>query len=128
MKLIIQDNRIAGTATDSYNEPGASIDAPEGFDINRMGEYEYVDGMVAIPAPGIPQSVTMRQARLALLQGGLLQSITDNIAAGTDEPMKIEWSYATTVDRDWTSLVALATSMGLTDTQLDDLFVLAATL
>ena len=75
-----------------------------------------------------PKVVTMRQARLALLQSGLLQTVTDAILNGTDEAMKIEWEYATEVKRDWNSLVALTTALGITDLQLDDLFQLASTL
>ena len=75
-----------------------------------------------------PKVVTMRQARLALLQSGLLQTIQDAIANGTDEAMKIEWEYATEVKRDWGSLITLVTQLGITDLQLDDLFQLASTL
>ncbi|MDQ7067746.1 MAG: hypothetical protein Q9M40_07125 [Sulfurimonas sp.] len=39
----------------------------------------------------IPVQVTMRQARLALLQSGLLTTIESSIVNGTDEAMKIEW-------------------------------------
>ena len=75
-----------------------------------------------------PKVVTMRQARLALLQSGLLQTVQDAIANSTDEAMKIEWEYATEVKRDWDSLVTLTTALGITDLQLDDLFQLASTL
>ena len=75
-----------------------------------------------------PKVVTMRQARLALLQSGILQTVQDAIANGTDEAMKIEWEYATEVKRDWDSLVTLTTALGITDLQLDDLFQLASTL
>ena len=75
-----------------------------------------------------PKVVTMRQARLALLQSGLLQTVTDAIANGTDEAMKIEWEYATEVRRDWGSLVTLTTTLGMTSQELDNLFQLASTL
>lgn len=75
-----------------------------------------------------PQIVTMRQARLALLQSNLLTTVTDKIVNGTDEAMKIEWEYATEVRRDWPSLITLTASLGMTSTQLDDLFRLANTL
>jgi len=71
--------------------------------------------------------VTMRQARLALLDSGLLSTIDSAIASSTDEALKIEWEYAMDVKRTWTSLIALATSLGMTETQLDDLFTLAST-
>jgi hypothetical protein len=70
----------------------------------------------------------MRQARLALLQSGLLSLVDAAIASGTDEAMKIEWEYATTVERNWSSLITLTTDMGMTSEQLDDLFLLASTL
>ena len=75
-----------------------------------------------------PKVVTMRQARLALLQSGLLTAVETAIVNGTDEAMKIEWEYATEVRRDWASLIALTTELGLTSLQLDDLFILADTL
>jgi hypothetical protein len=75
-----------------------------------------------------PSVVTMRQARLALLRSGLLSLVDTTIASGTDEAMKIEWEYATTVERNWSSLITLTTDMGMTSEQLDDLFFLASIL
>lgn len=50
MKLIIQNARIAATATDDYTGPDEYIAAPPDFDPARMGEYvNGVDGW-AIPA------------------------------------------------------------------------------
>ena len=48
MKLIIQNNRIAGTATDAYDGPDFFIEAPADFDITRMGEYVYAAGMLVL--------------------------------------------------------------------------------
>ena len=51
MKLIIQNNRIAATATDEYTGPDEYIDAPADFDVTRLGEYRYEDGaLVLAPA------------------------------------------------------------------------------
>lgn len=77
-----------------------------------------------------PATVTMRQARLALLDLDLLSSIDEAINA-MPEPdktkAKIEWEYAAVVERnsDWVS--DLGQQLGLSDTQIDDLFRLAAT-
>jgi hypothetical protein len=76
----------------------------------------------------VPQQVTMRQARLALLQNGLLATVTSAIESGTDEEMKIEWEYAMDVRRDWESLNTMATSLDITEKQLDELFMLAGSL
>ena len=48
MKLIIQNNRIAATATDDYTGPDEFITAPPDFDAARMGEYVYQDGVLTI--------------------------------------------------------------------------------
>ena len=48
MKLIIQNNRIAATATDDYTGPDEFITAPPDFDATRMGEYVYADGVLTI--------------------------------------------------------------------------------
>lgn len=48
MKLIIQNNRIAATATDAYTGPDFFIEAPADFDATRMAEYRYDDGVLSL--------------------------------------------------------------------------------
>ena len=48
MKLIIQNNRIAATATDAYTGPDEYIDAPADFDVTRLAEYRYEDGALVL--------------------------------------------------------------------------------
>ena len=48
MKLIIQNNRIAATATDAYEGPDFFIEAPADFDVTRLGEYRYEGGALAL--------------------------------------------------------------------------------
>lgn len=85
-----------------------------------------------IPPPSkVPQSVTMRQARLALLDAGLLQSVADTVAAmpGIEgDAARIEWGYAQEVRRDSALLASLANSLQMTDMQIDDLFTKGASL
>ena len=101
----------------------------ENYPVAIVVEPEFTDAELAQQIEDAkPKVVTMRQARLALLQSGLLQTVQDAIANGTDEAMKIEWEYATEVKRDWGSLITLVTQLGITDLQLDDLFQLASTL
>ena len=75
--------------------------------------------------------VTMRQARLALSQAGKLTLVDDAIAA-MDEPDKttvsIEWEYGSTVERVSPWIDTMATALGMTGEEMDDLFELAATL
>lgn len=80
----------------------------------------------------VPTIVTMRQARLALLQAGLLSQVEAAIAAIEDpvqrQAVQIEWEYATEVDVTHPWVQALTTALGLSEAQLDALFTLAATL
>ena len=48
MKLIIQNNRIAATATDAYTGPDEFIDAPADFDVTRLADYRYEDGALVL--------------------------------------------------------------------------------
>ena len=48
MKLIIQQNRIAATATDAYTGPDEYIDAPADFDVTRLAEYRYEGGALVL--------------------------------------------------------------------------------
>jgi hypothetical protein len=75
----------------------------------------------------IPDVVTMRQARLALLQSGLLSTVSLAIASG-GEADKIEWEYATEVNRNQPLVQNMKAGLGLTDADLDNLFILAASL
>jgi len=82
----------------------------------------------APPAP-VPEAVTMRQARLALLGAGLLPGVSAAIAAlpsPQKEAAQIEWEYSQTVERNRGFVPLLGAALGLTDAQLDGLFVAAA--
>ena len=81
--------------------------------------------------PPIITSVTMRQARLALLQQGLLTQVNNAVASmpGVQgDAVRIEWEFSSTVERNRPLVQSLSVSLGLTSQQLDDLFALAATL
>jgi len=95
------------------------------------GYTDVTDSWPPAPVPVTPTSVTMRQARLALFQQGLLDKVQTAID-GMADPQKIitqiSWDYATTVQRDDDLVVQLSAAMGLTNANLDTLFTLASTL
>lgn len=98
---------------------------------SRWLEIAQPDGRVGF-VQAIPSIVSMRQARLALLQAGLLQQVESSLSSITDETQRlaaqIEWEYATEVKRSSPLVQAISSSMGLTAQQLDALFIQAATL
>ncbi len=97
----------------------------------REDHGRYVQGWVVVPAPApaVPESVTMRQCRIALLDAGLLDAVQSSIATmpGTEgERARIDWEYALEVRRDWPLIAYMAGDLGLTDEQVDGLFVAAS--
>lgn len=75
----------------------------------------------------IPKAITLRQARLYLLSINLLDDVEASIASIVDETTKkmvqIEWEYAKDIERNSPTIRLLATSVGLDDAGLDNLFI-----
>lgn len=81
--------------------------------------------------PVVPFKVTMRQARLALLQAGLLSQVETAINALPEPPRtaaRIEWDFSSEVFRDRDFVIMLGTTLGLDSEEMDNLFITAATL
>ena len=83
------------------------------------------------PPPTPPAEITMRQARLALLGAGKLAAV-DAAIATMPEPnktaAKIEWEYSNSVLRHNGFVSALGPMLGLTEAQIDALFIAGAKL
>lgn len=96
--------------------------------------WSYEDGVFTPPPPPpieVPDSITARQARLVLHSKGLLSSVEPSIEA-LPEPertnAKIEWEYATTIHRNNQFITVLGNALGLTESQIDELFIEGVTL
>ena len=89
------------------------------------GATHYDGTQWIVPAPYVPQVVSPFQARAALAQAGLLAQAEAAVAA-TDEVTKLAWQYAQEFRRNSPTLLTLATALGLTEAQLDELFTTAA--
>lgn len=95
------------------------------------GETEIVEIDEPVTLPVVPASITMRQARLALLGAGVLATVDQAIAGmpGIEgEAARIEWEYAQEVRRDSPLIAALGPAIGLTTEQIDALFIAGAAL
>ena len=105
-------------------------------DSARTGDgYEngvFTRAPVREPLPPVaPSTVSMRQARLALLTAGKLQAVQDaidSLPSPQREAASIEWEYAQTVDRGSDFAQSMASALGLDEAALDALFLQAATL
>lgn len=82
--------------------------------------------------PAVPQVVSRRQAKQALLlrgKIGLVQPAIDAIQDATQRGlMQIEWDDSLEFVRTRSSLIAIGTAIGLDSAGLDDIFTFAATL
>lgn len=76
---------------------------------------------VDLPAV-IPEKVSRLQARVALLNAGMLQSVEDYIAASGDAMLQLVWAEATEWRRDSPTIAAIAAALELTEDQVDALF------
>lgn len=79
----------------------------------------------------VPEVVTMRQARLALLGAGLLaqgNTAVANMPGAEGDAARIEWEFSSTVERHHPLVLSLIAALNMTDAQLDDLFRQAAAL
>ena len=77
----------------------------------------------------IPSKVTIRQAKLALLDFGLLDEV-DAIIQSPNVPQKtkIEWEYANEIERRWVDESGVLPYLGLEKEQVDELFLHASSL
>ena len=128
---IIENNTIVNVAEadPEYAEQKGWVPALD----SRIGDLW--DGEAFVPAPPappvVPPSVTMRQARLALLGAGLLASVgaaIDGLPSPQKEAARIEWEYATEVQRSSGLVPMMGVALVLDDAALDALFIEAAAL
>jgi len=84
-----------------------------------------LDDISVFPAPQpVPAVITCVQGRLALLQTGMLDAVEASISEASRE-VRIFWEFAVEWHRTNAVLISLGQSLGLTDSQVDDLFRLA---
>lgn len=132
-QLTIADNEISITpAFDGITELLSSLTDKQQI-LSALSQFnsEYV-WAVTYETPPMP-ALTRRQFRLALVTNGYnLADIESLIAQITDDMQRqiiqIEWQDATTFHRTNPSLLAMAGMMGLTATQVDELWEQALSL
>lgn len=76
----------------------------------------------------VPQSISPRQIRQQLTAIGLRQAVEEYVASSSDYNLKDWWEYSTSFDRNNEILISASSLLGLTDAQVDDLFIEASKL
>lgn len=118
-----------------FHQPEASRYEPCPDDV--MEGWVRSGGALVAPSPvpaasSVPLSISKRQARRALHDFGMLESVESAINNIQDpdlrQRVRIDYEDAQEYERAWPTLLQLAALIGLTDAQLDELFIHAATL
>lgn len=107
--------------------PHERITSPDGTVVLREYTAEEAAAWEAerLTAERAGMKVSRLQARVALLQAGLLPQVEAAVAAA-DPIIQMAWAEAIELRRYSPAILGLASALGLTDTQLDDLFRAAA--
>ncbi|QZP07777.1 hypothetical protein [Caenibius sp. WL] len=90
----------------------------------RINAATGVEEVVEIPdpAPVVPEVVSRRQALLALEGAGQLDAV-EALVAQLPRSAQIEWANATEFRRDHYLIAQIGTALGLTEQQIDALFI-----
>lgn len=75
----------------------------------------------------VPQSVSPRQIREALIDSNLIDAVEAALAAG-DRKLKNWYEFSTEFQRSNPHVIGMGLALGVTEVQLDDLWTLASTL
>lgn len=114
-------------------------DFKEGFNIKfniAENEFEYVEKVVEVDEEkieepkldenNVPLSITPLQAKLQLLEIELLDEVEELVKQ--DRRVEIYWTNAQKFNKDDEILKTMATALGLSSEQLDDMFIAASKL
>lgn len=101
----------------------------QGYPVLEATRYYYpaISKTAEELAPIVPFEVTMRQARISLAREGLLDDVEALVAQIGGEAV-IVWEYSSMVQRNNPLVAAVMTQAGWTTQQIDNLFIMAATL
>lgn len=129
----IKELRVGGTPTGDFMEIALELyeeitmSPPNVSWIRNAGGLEKIESLPEPVASNVPYTVSIRQARKALHQKGLLQWVENSISYMSEED-KIDWEYTTELHRHYPLVQSIKTLLQLTEEQLDELFTLASTL
>lgn len=92
---------------------------------NEMGITWVDEEPAPTPPLYVPQTATPYQARVVLTQAGLRDQV-EAVVAQADQATKDAWEYGISVERNSPMIVSLGAALGLTDEQIDQLFIQAS--
>lgn len=115
------------TSWPQHVESGAFVNPDTNVEyLQWLAEGNTPKPYVPLPTP-VPATVTRFQALAILAAGGYLDTVRTYInTLDQNNVQRLAWENATDWERSSPTLNALAQMLGLTDAQVDDLFIAAA--
>ena len=114
-----------------YGSPGPSrLSVPVDPTNSAYVEFLALDiepGEWVAPPATVPASVTLAQARVALRRAGKFSAADTAIKAAGGEALDA-WEYGNQISRSSPLVASMATALGLTEAQVDGLFVVAGSI
>ena len=106
-------------------DTGEPYDWDEAATFALVQETEFFQNPPEAPEPPVPvpDQIQMWQARVILARVGLLDAVNAAVEASDNAEIHIAWEYAPNVVRRSAFVNAMASALGLTDEQLDHLFI-----
>lgn len=115
------DGNYLGSFDGVEPEGGVEVAVPP-----PTGKAKLVGGEWIVPVE-VPATVTPLQARRALRAAGLLATVNAWVGA-QDEDTQDAWEFASVIERNGPIVVGAGAALGLSETQIDALFIAAAQL
>jgi hypothetical protein len=92
------------------------------WESNQIGQ----DYITTISKSMVPAFVTRRQLRLALLAFGMLSTANEFVSEQSEE-VKIYWNDSQEFYRQHPMIISMSAQFGLTESQVDNIFIAAST-
>lgn len=132
INLTVEFEEFSGTVPFTAHSNDSEPHGRELFRRGVLGEFgapKEFQPIAATPVSKVPESVTPLQAFFALESKGMLQKVYDYMALpSTPAIAKLAFTGATVWKRDSLLVMNVAFTCGFTPSQVDDLFVLAASI
>lgn len=119
--LLILDGGTCVMRTQKVFDEGVSESAMTSYAQDMIAAYE------ASLIPPVPQQVTPRQIRQALTRAGLRDAVEYAVSQSSQD-VKDWWEYSTVFERQNPQVIGMAAALGVSDSQVDDLWRLADSL
>lgn len=131
--LIIKDNKVFNISYFESQEeadrlnPDATCLESDNLEIKPGFIYDQGSFSAPMIEAKVPATVTPRQIRQAMSRIGLRETVEAAVAA-SDQDIKDWWEFSTTFERNRPQVLMMAAALGKTSEDLDNLWLLAASL